>query len=346
MIVHITPHTIQIDPISSALSSLSASSFSSLVASLDEIVRKDLEAFRAVFFWCLVGATVAVVIGVILEEAQDWMPTAERVLRLDPIAEYRWAKKLVKLGWILIVVGVAGEGIFEVYVSRTDSLLSTFDNILLTEARREASDAALGAATANRQIAEARQRAAELERQAAQLQKDAEDERLARVKIEARVAWRRLTEQQKEDIGNRMKRFSNQGVSFWSNAGDVEASWFAADIAEAIAKAETLRVYAPAQFISAMEGGHANLGKPIRHADTGVVVGYTPDAPSQLLSDAIVKELTTRGFDAMTRKNESKEPIAPQVAVQVEARPEGPQGEFKIQAAHEAKAKNRTQSSP
>jgi cation transporter-like permease len=119
MISETTPHTIQqIDPISSALSSLSTSSRSSLVASLDEMVRKDLEAFRAVLFWCLVAATVAVVVGVILEEAQEWMPTVEKILRLDPIVEYRWAKKLVNLGWILIVVGVAGEGIFEVYVSR------------------------------------------------------------------------------------------------------------------------------------------------------------------------------------------------------------------------------------
>jgi len=95
MISQITPHTIQqIDLISSALSSLSASSRSSLVASLDEMVRKDLEAFRAVFFWCLVAATVAVVVGVILEEAQEWMPTVEKILRLDPIVEYRWAKKL------------------------------------------------------------------------------------------------------------------------------------------------------------------------------------------------------------------------------------------------------------
>jgi len=235
MISQITPHTIQqIDPISRALSSLSASSLSSLVASLDEIVRKDLEAFRAVFFWSLVAATVAVVVGVILEEAQEWMPTVEKILRLDPIVEYHWAKKLVKLGWILIVLGVAGEGIFEVYVSRADSILGTFDNILLTEARKESADAVLGAATANIQVAEARQRAAEFEREAAQLRKDAEAERLERTKLEALVAPRSLTLDQQLKIADACRKFKGHAALVMSYATDAEAAGLASQIIAAI----------------------------------------------------------------------------------------------------------------
>ena len=139
IISQIAPNTIQqIDPISRALSSLSASSLSSLVAKNDELARSDLEALRTIFFVCLVAATIAVFAGVVLEEGEAWMHAIKHLLPLDPITVYRWAKRLVKIGWILIVIGVAGEGIFEVLVTRADDILGTFDNILLTEARKDA----------------------------------------------------------------------------------------------------------------------------------------------------------------------------------------------------------------
>jgi hypothetical protein len=228
MISQIPPNTIQqTDPISGALSSLSASSLSSLAASIDETVRNDLEAFRAVFFWCLVAATVAVVVGVILEEAQEWMPTVERTLRLNPIVEYRWAKKLVKLGWILIVIGVAGEGIFEMYVSRADSVLSTFDNILLTEAKKEASEAVLGAATANIQVAEARRRTAELDVAAQQLKAE-------NLRLEAIIAPRSLSLDQQRDIAEACRKFQGHGVLMKSYGTDGEGAALAGQIIAAL----------------------------------------------------------------------------------------------------------------
>jgi hypothetical protein len=182
-------------------------------------------------------------------------------------------------------------------------------------------------------IALVNQKASEATERAGVLEKQAEEERLARVRIEASVGWRRLTEKQKADIGTSFKRFSNQGVSFWSNAGDVEAQLFAADIAEAATRAETLRVYAPAQVLRMMEGGAANLGKPIKRIDTGVVIVYTDDVPSHELADAISMLLVDCGFDAISRKNEPPpKPIAPQVWVNVESRPQGAQGEYKLKA--------------
>src|SRR5690242_13901961 len=147
----------------------------------------------------------------------------------------------------------------------TGNVLNKRQEKELTQLRKETGEA-------NEKAGQANERAGELEKDAATLRKEAEDERLARVKIEASVAWRRLTDQQKAEIGTSLKRFSNQGVSFWSNAGDVEAQLFAADIAEAVTRAGTLHVYAPAQFMKMMEGGAGNLGKPIKRADTGVVV--------------------------------------------------------------------------
>jgi len=228
MISQIPPTAIQhADPISSALSSLSASSLPSLVASIDETVRNDLEAFRAAFFWCLVAATVAVVVGVILEEAQEWMPTVERALRLNPIVEYRWAKKLVKLGWILIVIGVAGEGIFEVYVSRADSVLCTFDNILLNEAKKEASEAVLGAATATIQVAEARRQTAELDVAAQQLKAE-------NLRLEAIIAPRSLSLDQQRDIAEACRKFHGHGVLVKSYGTDGEGAALAEQIIAAL----------------------------------------------------------------------------------------------------------------
>lgn len=348
MISQIPPNTIQqIDPISSALSSLSASLLSSLVASLDEMIRKDLEAFRAVFFWCLVAATVAVVVGVILEEAQEWMPTVKKVLRLDPIVEYRWAKKLVKLGWILIVVGVAGEGIFEVYVSRADSILNAFDNILLTEARKQASDAVLGAATANRRVAEARHRTAELEKEAAQLrkdaaqlQRDAEAEHLARVKIEGRVTWRKLDPKTQSAIASQLTQFAKEPALVSYNPADIEAADFASHIATVL-HAANWDVFEPLAF-SKGRGGPVPFGTNSQ-APRGVLVWATNDKVSVQAANALVKELSAYGFDALMSAEANIllgiHPTATRVVVSVEYKPDGPQGEYKLQAERDAKAK-------
>lgn len=167
--------------------------------------------------------------------------------------------------------------------------------------------------------------------------KQAEDEATARVKIEARVAWRRLTKRQEEEIGSSLgHRFSNQGVSLWYGAGDTESSWFAADIADALRTAQTLRVYPPAGLLSLQESGR--LGQPIKRAETGVIVQTTKDDRSRSLANAIVRELTVRGFDAMRQTDPPFDPNpTPQVWVNVEPRPDGPQGEFKLAAQQAAK---------
>jgi len=90
-----------------------------------------------------------VFLGVVLEEAEGWMPYLKRLLPLTEITEYRLTKKLAKLGWIFIVVGVMGEGAFEVLVTRADNRLHQFDEALLNQARREAGDAATSAKTAH-----------------------------------------------------------------------------------------------------------------------------------------------------------------------------------------------------
>ena len=82
------------------------------------------------------------------------------------------------------------------------------------------------------------------------------------------------------------------------------------------------------------------FGDPIKPPDTGVIVQSTKDQRSRSLADSIIKELNSRGFDARRQTNPpfDDKPM-PQVWVNVEPRPEGPQGEFKLQAEREAKTK-------
>jgi hypothetical protein len=198
------------------------------------------------------------------------------------------------------------------------------------DARHKAGESDERAGRAFERASKADERAAKNEKEAAVLRKRAEDEALARVKIEARVAWRRLTAQQKQDIGLALARsFSNQGVSLWYSQGDTESSWFAADIAEALQAAHTLRVYPPGGIMSMLESGR--LGGPIRRTETGVIVQSTGDERSRQLADGIIHELTVRGFNPARQTDPPVDPNpVPQVWVNVNPRPDGPQGEFKL----------------
>jgi len=173
------------------------------------------------------------------------------------------------------------------------------------------------------------ERASRNEKDAARLTKEAEDERMARVKIEARVAWRRLTLQQKAHLAAAVGRFSNQAAAnFWFSAGDTEASWFAADIADALHTAK-LHVYPPASLMQWYSG---KLDEPVRRVETGVKIFSSPKFPqTQLLADSLSRELNDCGFDATSQIDPSLVRQS-EIQVYVNARPDGPQGEAKLQA--------------
>jgi hypothetical protein len=198
----------------------------------------------------------------------------------------------------------------------------------ISEAQRGTAEAQRDAGVAAQKASEANERASKNEKEAATLRKRAEDEASARVKIEARVTWRRLTEKQKTDIGLLLgRRYSNQAVNFWFSAGDTEASWFAADIADAVQQSEKLHVYPPASLIGFLSG---KLDEPIRRVETGVRIFSSPRFPqTQLLADSLSRELNNCGFDAVSKVDPAMD-RQPEIQVFVDPRPEGPQGEFKL----------------
>jgi len=119
-----------------------------LVTSLDNVIRDDLQSFSHSFFVGVLVSAFIVAIGVALEGPEllhEMWPrlftcfTGEETPRLRKFK--RTVKKIGFWGWLLIAVGVAGEGIFEALQNRTEGQLQTFNEILITDAQSSAGNA-------------------------------------------------------------------------------------------------------------------------------------------------------------------------------------------------------------
>jgi hypothetical protein len=239
-----------------------------------------------------------------------------------------WVRVFGRIGIVLVVLGVVGEWRYSGQLEDAHNAIHERDLGIIGETEKAASDAIV---------------------RADKLDKEAEDERLARVKIEATVAFRSFDEQQKRDIGRKLSRFGNvTGVSIWFAAGTPEAELFADDIADALRFAH-IHVRPPGGILTARQGG-GPWDTPVVRADTGVVIVPTTNPLAHELADSIVKEFSSMGFDTTRGPDEpskDNKPPGAVVWVTVHARPKGPQGEFKLQAEREVKANNkRIQNNP
>jgi hypothetical protein len=207
---------------------------------LDELIRTDLQNCRDSYFWWLIFSAAVVAIGVIFEGPEVIFETVGICRRRfgkqsEPQRHAPdWVTLVALLGWILVAVGVAGEGIAEGYVSWADGNLQTFNDILLGDAQKEAG-------AANQKAAEANERAAKNEKEAAQLRKDAEGERLARVKLQKQIQPRTMGEVERKKLGEQLRKFApnfkGRKVKMSSQVGDAESMLFALEIADVLDKA-------------------------------------------------------------------------------------------------------------
>lgn len=131
----------------------------------------SLEAVQSVHAW-LEGLALIFFAGLVVFDV---------LVHLKPQSE----RKLERMGLICFATAVIMEIVAYPYGKRGDRL-------------------------ANLRIAWLNDRAAASEREAAQLRKLAEDEHLARLEFESRVAWRRITEHSQSVIASRLSRFSGQ----------------------------------------------------------------------------------------------------------------------------------------
>src|SRR5438309_1147337 len=165
----------------------------------------ELESLLNFWDWFSYLALALVFIGVVGESIADLT---------NLIKSPRWKSKTEKISALLLITGLAGELV-------SSSKLSELNGRIVAILNKQAAEAQKAAGEANERAGSAEQRAAEANEKA-------EQEKLARVKIEQKVAPRRLTKEQQERIARKLKPFAGQRINVLIYRGDVEA-WFIAD---------------------------------------------------------------------------------------------------------------------
>jgi hypothetical protein len=176
--------------------------------------------------------------------------------------------------------------------------------------------------------AEAKQAIAEATKATSIANEQAAAANLELARLQAKMLPRRITKEQQETLTSDVRSLAPQSASVWYGAGDKESENFSWDVASAL-DAAGWKVFSPASTAAL-----AQSGKPfgsIPRLQTGVVVSSNKDAASMKAADALATELSALGFDARKAAEigNGRDPV---VVVTVQARPEGAQGEMKLNA--------------
>ena len=99
-----------------------------------------LTAVRDQYFSYLLWSSMAVAIGVALE-GPEVIHEARNVLRKIQEKARPWITLVALIGWILVALGVLGEGISEALVSRADGDIQAFNDKRLADAITKSGDA-------------------------------------------------------------------------------------------------------------------------------------------------------------------------------------------------------------
>lgn len=175
---------------------------------------------------------------------------------------------------------------------------------------------------------ESKQAIAEANRATSIANQEAAATNLELARLQAKMLPRRLTKAQQEELTSAVGFLAPQSAGVWYGAGDKESESFAWDIASAL-DAAGWKVFSPASTSTL-----AQSGKPfgtVPRLQTGVVVSSNKDEPSMKAADALATELSSLGFEARKAADigTGREAL---VVVTVHARPDGPQGEAKLNA--------------
>ncbi len=193
---------------------------------------------------------------------------------------------------LLFLTFLAGMGVLltgNVINKRQESKLHQFDKDL-TAAKSDLAKQQERAATAEGRIAladqhaeEAKAKAEEFRLDIAKANKAAEDERMARVKLQERVAWRTISPTEIARIGSKLRIHQGIHIYVGTLAGNEEAVSFSEDIADIIKAAGwTFPGVTP----------YGNLGVQ----RTGLRISTTRDAQSRAAAMALRAELDQLGF--------------------------------------------------
>jgi hypothetical protein len=141
---------------------------------IDLATKANLQHLRDKYFDCLLACTGLVGIGLLMEVLEITHDALEAIGRKSREHKY-WlelpidrkeypeasprAKLLSVIGWVLIVLGVMGEGVFEGFVSKYDTALSKMTDTVVAEAQKESANAEATAKGFDAKIAESNAKA-------------------------------------------------------------------------------------------------------------------------------------------------------------------------------------------
>ena len=201
------------------------------------------------FHW-LIGCTVLVAIGCFMEIGEssvEWLQWRWHS-KSKPFQEddARWTIPVAIIGLFFVIVGVGGEGYFEVKQASAETAIRKYDEDALAAATKaagaakdSASDAAADAKTAHDESSAAKTVAGEAKTaaDAAGKKLDAVDSRLDSASrkldaMEARLTWRHIDPKKRPSYIALLKPYagSNVGFDFAASSGDQESIGFVKEV--------------------------------------------------------------------------------------------------------------------
>jgi hypothetical protein len=290
-----------------------------VVRSLDDAIKVNLQGLRAVYFAGLLLCTAIVAIGVLIEEVEyfaTWPSVLKRVPLRLLLPRYKFAafvRRVSKVGWLMIILGVAGEGVYEGLVSYSDRQLQTLNDLISAAqdaavkdlgrisararddaeiATKASGEARMAAGNATSLARAARQETDSFEKRIASANKTAltaeshltEALRLNLAlqsdvaKLQAAALWRSFPESQRDKLISLAKQSLRKTptftVTFDSIVGNPEAKRFGDKISSALAVALGIPIDKPPGLSNCLEC-------------TGISICVNESAAPETLTDAI-----------------------------------------------------------
>jgi hypothetical protein len=200
-------------------------------------------------------------------------------------------------------------------------------NAEATRANARAIEAYNESAISLLQAEDANDRASKNEAELARLRKAAEEESVARLRLERSTAGRRLETVEQTEMADNLTGFSGQRARiFYQDDEDWEAFQFATDIKQTLFRARWLPSQPEANPKIFTDG--PPLPFQLRR---GVWLDYSIDKASLNAAQAVTRELTAKGFEVHGQMASPLSELrnAPLVLITVEPRPLGLQGKIR-----------------
>jgi hypothetical protein len=240
----------------------------------------------------LAAWTALVVVGLIVEFGED-------LRELIVERPFKWRLFRAMVGGLLITVGVAGELFVQFKAAKVETKLRADSHEIEARLNKEAADANKEAADARKESANAISQAAQATRDAAVARRDArslqletakanesaaeankkaEEERVARLKIEERLAPRRISAAQKAILMRDLRPLWGKKVMLFFISGDPETATFAELLSGTLTAAGLLVETQPGMILGSVKAGISFTVGKNRFGDANILANALVEA--------------------------------------------------------------------